>query len=300
MLKTLTLRPNDFWVAPYIRALLPAGAVLNQHGQDKILLATIPLTRFIQVLSRAYIRPACYHRCRPFHIPLTPDRLMSESRPSHVPPGFTTSRRTSELSLSHHFVYLEKLYSQTVYPRSRRACSSPVLSHALLGFRNEADGSHRGPGSSQILCTRIVTRTTQPSLSSYRNSKCSSFSFRRTILLSVMQNLDTTLVHRAGHSSFSSRHLCQSSDNSFHTWSSKEFLEFPFSRPHGGEHAGTLWRFHLFHGDPFGHKVQYAFHLRLENRAVTIIDILLRPASRVFSSWSTRSIQFVLFRSKFH
>ena len=86
--------------------------------------------------------------------------------PSHEQAS-TTSRRTSELTgdpfpFRHwDLILIISCISRSctlhiVCPTSPLACISPVLTNALLGYRNISQ-SHRYPGSSQILCGKIVT-----------------------------------------------------------------------------------------------------------------------------------------------
>ena len=92
-----------------------------------------------------------------------------------------------------------------------------------------------------------------------------------------------------------------SSDNSFHTWFSKSdrssshcrslaFVEVSMQAPCNAFVSFT----------PFAHKGRYALHLWIESRAVTIMDLHLRLASRISLSWSSRSIRCVLFCSIVH
>ena len=53
------------------------GSPTQKTSEYKILSATIPLTRFSQVLSRAFTS-ACYPRCRPLLVSSSPDRSMCE------------------------------------------------------------------------------------------------------------------------------------------------------------------------------------------------------------------------------
>ena len=102
--------------------------------------------------------------------------------------------------------------------------------------------SHRSPGFPQILCTRIITRIPMPSLvivhrfearrnhshlsARFCNNYCKT-SFDSEISTGSCRvfvpeaHLDPHRDHQAGLSSFSNRYFCQSSDKSFHNWSSK-------------------------------------------------------------------------------
>ena len=219
-------------------------------------------------------------------------------------------------------MYLQKLCTQIVCPRSPRACSSPVLANALLGSRNDADDSfpsHFAPdlsvnhteaqglfrsfvqGSSHLspslLCHRAETRRAWEVFFPLFSPYDSAISDAEPLLMQQFQpeirracsgnSLDTTLVHREGLSSFSGRYLCQSTDNSFHTWSSKSdrsssYYHSPLRRP-----IRPLCTLCL----PSATCVQ---------KAVTIIDLHLHLASRIISSWSTRSILFGVSCSIFH
>ena len=68
-----------------------------------------------------------------------------------------------------------------------------------------------------------------------RNSVDSEFSTGDSWSLVLETHLDPTWVHKAGLPSFSSRYLCQSSDNSFRTWLPKS--DRPFSCLRGGKHC---------------------------------------------------------------
>ena len=120
-------------------------------------------------------------------------QILWSKGPSHVPPGFhnTTQNfgadgRLSSFSAlgshSHHLVYLEKLFCTDCLSQISSGlhfnspywyvlAPDPKPTTAFNRILPQIAQSHKCPGSSQILCTRIVTRTTKPSLSSCRNSK---------------------------------------------------------------------------------------------------------------------------------
>ena len=109
-------------------------------------------------------------------------------------------------------------------------------------------------------------------------------------------------IHASSQSFASNSETHQRFLASFHTWLSKSdrssshclslaFVEVRMQAP-----CGALISSSETHST---YKEQYALHLWLESRTVTIIDIHLRLASRISLSWSTRSIRFDLFCSIF-
>ena len=212
--------------------------------------------------------------------------------------------------------------SQHVCARSLRAFGSPVLTYAHLGSRNETydilqscfasdlsitqssmvSQDFSAQGSSHVppipLCHRAETRSAWELLPLFR-----------AILQSSMQILCWCRIFNqkfVGFCSGKSRLNLGSQGEAFFFFQKTSLpviwqffqhlfiqvgqglLVLPFSCLRGGKHASILYRLHLLHGQTFGYKVQYAFHLRFESRTVTIIDLHLRLASRIFSSWSTR------------
>ena len=168
--------------------------------------------------------------------------------------------------------------------------------------RQKPKGSLRSSGQ------RIVTRTSRLSLTSCRTSELTGSLLpflspydtatlgRDLIQIYLKFPTEDTLYsiraplwtqwrhHRAGLSSFSDRYFCHFSDKSFHTWSSKWIRMSLYCHylAQTDVNTQTLCK-------AFGHKVHYAFHLRLEYRVVTITDLHLHLVSRIFSSWSTHS-----------
>ena len=246
---------------------------LNQHWSDKILPATNPSHTIhsdplwslhpapshpswpilpgyaSQISSRSsFHQPrlmpfsACYHRCRPFPALFLFGAGISFS-------SFRVSREAVRPRLS-----VPDLLGPAVHPSLLMRLLAPETEPTTAFDRilPQISPSHRGPGIFHILCTRLVTRTTQPSVLAQKLEAAwevffplfsphdSAISDAEPFLMPKFQpeirrscsgnSLDTTLVHRAELSSFSSRYLCQSCDNSFHTWSSKSDTSSSYCR----------------------------------------------------------------------
>ena len=119
--------------------------------------------------------------------------------------------------------------------------SQAVLFHVLRFATTVTLGTGPLSDLTEVFCRELAVFNRTSFLGTVVLSESWTFFFFRQVLLPVFRQICPQLVVEI----------------------SQKVSVLPLPCPYRCQHAGTLQRLHLLTGKPFGHKVHYAFHLRL-------------------------------------